>query len=100
MALLIWLGATCVKGQDVSENKVNPNIVPTYECAGIYWNIPEEGACKLRYKENNETQWREGLDLVYDARDGEYRGSIVGLKPNTCIPGRVVCYFIQNQFGF
>lgn len=69
-------------GQTPSGNELNPFIIPTYECAGIYWRIPQDGACKLRYRENNETQWREGLDLVYDARDGEYRGSIVGLNPN------------------
>ena len=83
MALLIWLGATCVKGQDVSENKLNPCIVPTYECAGIYWKIREDGACNVLYKAEAENQWKEGLDLVYDARDGEYRGSLVGLSPNT-----------------
>jgi len=72
-----------VLGQTASVDGLNPVVIPTYECAGIYWSIPEEGACKLRYKESNENQWAEGLDLVYDAREGEYRGSMIGLLPNT-----------------
>ena len=55
----------------------------TYECSSIYWKTPENGACKLRYKELNANSWKEGLDLTYDSRDGEYRGSIIGLTSNT-----------------
>src|SRR5690606_27361154 len=37
---------------------------------------------KIRYKEAKEEAWKEGLDLVYDARQGEYSGSIIGLDSN------------------
>ena len=58
-------------------------VVPTYECAGVYWKIKEASSCKIMYKSKSATEWKQGLDLVYDKRDGEYRGSIVGLNSNT-----------------
>ena len=61
----------------------NPYVIPTYECAGIYWDIKENDRCQIRYKGVWEDDWKNGLDLVYDTRDGEYRGSIIGLKPNS-----------------
>ena len=61
----------------------DPSVVPTYECAGIYWKIPEDGSCSIRYKEKSQKDWKKGLDLVYDSRDSEYRGSIIGCKPGT-----------------
>ena len=82
MAHLVFFLAPNVLGQKQSEDAMNPYVIPTYECAGIYWRVQENGACKIRYKEKTENQWREGLDLVYDAGEGEYRGSIVGLRPN------------------
>ncbi len=57
--------------------------VATFECAGLYWKIAESGTCSVRYKKNSETDWNTGLDLVYDPREGEYRGSVVGLSPGT-----------------
>lgn len=80
--LFIYGSMNCY-GMALTGDEQNPQIIPTYECAGIYWKVPEDGDCKLRYRENSESQWREGLDLVYDARDGEYRGSVIGLSPNT-----------------
>ncbi len=70
-------------GQTPSGDGQKSRIVPTYECAGIYWKVQEDGSCQLKYKESTEHQWKEGFDLVYDAREGEYRGSIIGLRPNT-----------------
>ena len=61
----------------------NPSVVPTFECAGFYWKTAQDGPCTIRYKEKIQKDWNNGLELVYDVRDGEYRGSIVGLKPNT-----------------
>jgi len=68
-------------GQKQPEKLQNPYAVPTFECASIYWKISERGPCKIKFKEESGQTWKEGLDLVYDARDGEYRGSIVGLRP-------------------
>ncbi len=64
-------------------NDHNPYAVGTYESAGIYWATPQDGICTVRYKMAGEEAWKQGLDLVYDPRDGEYRGSIIGLHPDT-----------------
>jgi hypothetical protein len=62
--------------------QARPTAVPTFECIGLYYPSPEAGACQVDYRLANEAEWRRALDLVYDARDGEYRGSIVGLQPD------------------
>lgn len=57
--------------------------VATYECASLYWKTEYAGICRVRYRERGAPDWRAGLDLVPDAREGEYRGSLVGLRPDT-----------------
>ncbi len=57
--------------------------VATYECIGLYFKSPDLGACGVQFRLDGESAWREGYPLVYDPRDGEYRGSIVGLSPGT-----------------
>ena len=69
--------------QAPGENVPNPYAVSTYECAGVYWKTPESGPCKIRYKELKSGIWKDGLELVYDSRHNEYRGSIINLVPNT-----------------
>jgi hypothetical protein len=61
----------------------NPYAVATYECGSIYWKTNESGACKIQYKEVKGSTWKNGLELVFDSRHGEYRGSIINLIPNT-----------------
>ena len=73
----------CGFGQNPSVSIPEPSVVATYECAGLYWKMPENGSCRIRYRKEAEDKWQAGLDLVYDKRDGEYRGSIIGLSPNT-----------------
>lgn len=68
-------------GQPGSE--LNTYAVSTFECAGVYWKTPEAGGCKVRYKEAKGSAWKQGFDLIYDSRQGEYRGSIIKLIPNT-----------------
>lgn len=58
----------------------NPRAVCTFECASVYYEAPESEECKIHYREPGSDDWRQGLSLVYDVRDGEYRGSIVGLE--------------------
>lgn len=72
-----------VFSQTTQEKNPNPYAVSTYECSSIYWKTPEAGICKIRYKEAKGKSWKDGLDLVYDSRQGEYRGSIIRLTPNT-----------------
>jgi len=67
----------------------NFHAVPTYECIGLYFKSPDLGQCHVRFKQNGTSTWRQGYPLVYDPRDQEYRGSIVGLKPNTTYDVRI-----------
>jgi hypothetical protein len=64
--------------------------VATYECAGLYWKSGDNGACRVRYRPQGGGEWRAGFDLVYDARDGEYRGSLVGLRPDTAYEAELI----------
>ena len=79
----MFFAAKQAVGQQAGSNARNPYAVTTYECAGIYYKTAEAGPCKIRYKEVKEGTWKPGFDLVYDSRDGEYRGSIINLNPNT-----------------
>ena len=80
LQVLIFISSS---GQKRGSNDAGIEVVPTYECAGIYWQTPENGMCKIRYKEAGKGSWKEGAELVYDSRDGEYRGSIINLVPDT-----------------
>ena len=59
--------------------------VPTFECIGLYWKPggTESGEAKARFRQQGEGAWREGYPLWYAERDGEYRGSLVYLRPGT-----------------
>jgi len=70
-------------GQAPEGESPNPYAVATYECASVYWKTPEAGTGRMKYKEIKSNAWKDGLDLVYDSRQGEYRGSIIKLVPNT-----------------
>ena len=58
--------------------------VPTYESVGLYWSNPGgTNGCQVRFRKSSESTWRQGLDLWYDARNSQCRGSLVHLDPNT-----------------
>ena len=57
-----------------------PATVATFECIGLYWSAPEARECSVQFRRAGTEPWRGTLPLVYDARDHEYRCSIVGLE--------------------
>jgi hypothetical protein len=57
--------------------------VPTFESLGLYYNAPAAAKCTVRYRAAGAAAWRDGYPLVYDAREKQFRGSLVGLKPDT-----------------
>ena len=62
-----------------------PTAVPTFESVGLYWSPPagaENVECAVRFRSVGGS-WRDGLPLWFDDRDGEYRGSLVHLRPGT-----------------
>lgn len=78
----------------------DPYAVTTFECAGIYWKLPVSSQCKIRYRELSKGIWAEGLDLEYDAREGEYRGSVIGLKPGTKYEADLTCSSAKKRIEF
>jgi hypothetical protein len=61
----------------------NPYAVGTFESLGLYFRSPDAGEVGVRFRVAGETAWRQGLALWRDNKEGEYRGSIVELKPGT-----------------
>ena len=62
----------------------NARAVPTFTSLGLYLDrAVAQDACRVRYRVAGTPEWREGYPLVYDQRERQYRGSLVGLKPNT-----------------
>lgn len=66
----------------------------TYHCLSIYWTRPIAASCTVQYKrEVGETTWNRAQDLYWDgvsgvgdtnvhlAHQGQFKGSIVNLKP-------------------
>jgi hypothetical protein len=62
----------------------NTIAVPTYEAVGLYWQSPGGTAgCEVKYRVAGTSSFAQGLPMWYDSRDGQCRGSLVGLTPNT-----------------
>jgi hypothetical protein len=83
IAVLEVIQISRIHGQQPADKAINPYAVATFECAGVYWKTSESGTCKIRYKELKSNTWKNSLDLVFDPRQGEYRGSIINLIPNS-----------------
>lgn len=72
-------------------SKVAATAVPTFHCLGVYWS-PENGQAGKKvlvtFRAAGEKTWHDGLPMRYNPVDtpeckGDYRGSIVNLKPGT-----------------
>jgi hypothetical protein len=60
--------------------------IPTFDSLGLYWTPsapPGATGCEVRYRKAAESAWKQGLNLWYDPRNGECRGSLVQLAPGT-----------------
>lgn len=71
-----------------------PQAFSTFHCISLYWKLSEGAAdneCRVKYRAEGETEWKEGMSLWYDPnsheglpdRSLEYRGSILDLVPGT-----------------
>jgi len=61
-----------------------PRAVATFESIGVYWapgTNPGAAGCQIQYRKQNDTAWKPGLAMWYDARNSECRGSLVQLTP-------------------
>ena len=62
----------------------NARAIPTFESLGLYYDrAPAAKGCQVQYRVAGAPDWRTGYPLVYDQREHQYRGSLVGLKPDT-----------------
>jgi hypothetical protein len=68
--------------------------VPTFNNIGLYWKEASGASTNealVRFRKSGTSRWRQGLSLWFDDRTStqipygfeEYRGSIVGLEPNS-----------------
>ncbi len=63
-----------------------PRAVSTFQSIGLYWSPPggaEDNAARVEFRPAGKASWRQGLDLWFDSRNSEYRGSLVELEPGT-----------------
>ncbi len=63
-----------------------PQGVATFESIGLTWSPSGGSASRIasaRYRVAGATAWQDGYPLWFDARDSEYRGSLVALSPGT-----------------
>ena len=64
-----------------------PSAVSTFHSIGLYWSPAggaESNAARVEFRRQASADaWRQGLDLWFDARNSEYRGSLVELEPGT-----------------
>jgi len=60
-----------------------PTAISTFECVGVYFPNADASTCNVHYRAAGSGEWRPALDLVYDPRNQEHRGSVVGLKPDS-----------------
>jgi hypothetical protein len=62
-----------------------PSAVSTFHSIGLYWS-PQGGAesnpARVEFRPPGGA-WRQGFDLWFDERNGEYRGSLMELKPGS-----------------
>ncbi|MHC4118591.1 MAG: right-handed parallel beta-helix repeat-containing protein, partial [Planctomycetota bacterium] len=81
--LFVLLSMTFNTSFVCSAGEENLSAVATYECIGLYFKSPDAGRCDVRFRASGSSKWQDGYPLVHDPRDDQYRGSIVGLKPDT-----------------
>lgn len=100
--MLTGLGVALGSLRAASPSTANPRAVATFECAGLYWRpaavVTVE--CQVRYRMAGAARWQEALPLVLDARDGEFRGSIVGLAPDTAYEAELTAGAAGTRLSF
>ncbi len=79
----MWLILACLLATAVDAAEGPVRSVATFESIGLYLKRPEAGQATVRYRVAGHGDWRTGYPLVYDPREREYRGSLVGLTPDT-----------------
>ncbi len=79
--LLLWAAISWQPHSKAAESI--PTAVATFECLSLYWAAPQAQECLVQYRPSGKDHWENALPLVYDTRDQEWRGSIIGLVADT-----------------
>ena len=79
---LFLLSPACAALRLAAAEASPPTAVATFECLGLYWTTPAAGDGTAQFRRAGAGVWQPAMNLVYDPRDGQYRGSIVGLMPD------------------
>jgi hypothetical protein len=79
IALSVWIATPLLWAEG------NARAVATFESIGLYYDRPQAAdPVKVRFRQaGGGGEWKQGHALVYDAREKQYRGSLVQLTPNT-----------------
>jgi len=82
--MIMFCGIVSAEEFTIPENE-NPYTVPTFECLGIYYTVDSgaSGECGVHYRASGTRDWREAQSLWFDKRNSQFRGSCVGLIPDT-----------------
>src|SRR5688500_13381838 len=88
-----WLLLTAILAfSAVALNASQPVAIPTFHCLGLYWSPPGGATNKevlVRFRRAGAAAWNEALPMRFnpipntDQDLADYRGSIVGLNPDT-----------------
>jgi hypothetical protein len=73
-------------GGSVSNLPNGGSAVATFHSLGLTWkpaSNPGATGCIVQYKPTSESAWKQGLNMWYDSRSADCRGSLVQLQPGT-----------------
>src|SRR6185295_3148191 len=72
-------------GSTMPSDSSNVRGVATFQSIGMYWASPgaSSSGCKMQFRKQGDSAWRDAMDMWFDSRNSECRGSIVMLQPGT-----------------
>jgi len=98
-ASFLFVGLAIANWPAHAQDATGVRVVPTYEAAGLYWSnagANSQTGCEVKFRKQGDTAWKQGLAMWFDSRNGECRGSLVGLANGTAyeaqlnLPGQPV----------
>jgi hypothetical protein len=85
-ASFLFVGLAIANWPAHAQDATGVRVVPTYEAAGLYWSnagANSQTGCEVKFRKQGDTAWKQGLAMWFDSRNGECRGSLVGLTNGT-----------------